>query len=83
MEMASHMTPIFTWTGRDGCQSALWDCFRGRIFNMAANSYPKTAPLCTLTTISTRSATQPQRGELRVRSLVFLVFTKAKNREHL
>ena len=25
--------------GRDGCQSALWDCFGGRIFNMAANSH--------------------------------------------
>ena len=24
--------------GRDGCQSALWDCFEGCIFNMAANS---------------------------------------------
>ena len=24
--------------GRDFCQSALWDCFGGRIFNMAANS---------------------------------------------
>ena len=24
--------------GRDGCQSALWDCFGERIFNMAANS---------------------------------------------
>ena len=24
--------------GRDGCQSALWDCFGGCIFNMAANS---------------------------------------------
>ena len=24
--------------GRDGCQRALWDCFWGRIFNMAANS---------------------------------------------
>ena len=69
--------------GRDGCQSALWDCFRGRIFNMAANSSPQTAPQCTLTTISTRSPTQPQRGELRVRSLALPVFTKAKKREHL
>ena len=24
--------------GRDGCQSALWDCFVRRIFNMAVNS---------------------------------------------
>ena len=24
--------------GRGGCQSALWDCSGGRIFNMAANS---------------------------------------------
>ena len=40
--------------GRDGCQGALWDCFGGRIFNMAANSSPKTVPQCTLTTTSTR-----------------------------
>ena len=26
--------------GRDGCQTALWDCSGGRIFNMAANSSP-------------------------------------------
>ena len=25
-------------SGRDGCQSALWDCFGGHIFNRAANS---------------------------------------------
>ena len=50
---------------------------------MAANSSPKTAPQWTLTTISTRSPTQPQSGELRVRSFVLRVFTKAKNREHL
>ena len=37
--------------GRDGCQSALWDCFGGRIFNMAANSSHRTVPPCTLTTI--------------------------------
>ena len=30
--------------GRDGCQTALWDCFGGRIFNMAANSSPNTVP---------------------------------------
>ena len=27
--------------GRDGCQSALWDCFGERIFKMTANSSPK------------------------------------------
>ena len=37
--------------------------FGGRIFNMAANSFPKTVPQCTLTTISTRSPAQPQSGE--------------------
>ena len=46
--------------GRDGCQSALWDCFGGRIFNMAANSSPKTVPQCT---ISIRSPAHPQSGE--------------------
>ena len=49
--------------GRDGCQSALWDCFSGRIFNMAANSSHRTVPQSTLTTISTRSPAQPQSGE--------------------
>ena len=38
-------------TGGDGCQSALWDCFKGSIFNMAANSSPKIVPQCTLTTV--------------------------------
>ena len=32
--------------GRDGCQRALWDCFGGRIYNMAANLSPKTVPQC-------------------------------------
>ena len=49
--------------GRDSCQSALWDCFGGRIFNMATNSSLRTVPQCTLTTISTRSPAQPQSGE--------------------
>ena len=48
---------------RDGCQSALWDCFGGRSFNMAANLSPKTVPQCTLTTISTRSPMEPHSGE--------------------
>ena len=48
---------------RDGCESALWDCFGGRIFNMASNLSPKTVPQCTFTTISTRSPAQPQSGE--------------------
>ena len=39
-------------TGGDGCQSALWDSFKGSIFNMAANSSPKIVPQCSLTTIS-------------------------------
>ena len=33
------------------------------IFNMAANLSPKTVPQRTLTTISTRSPSQPQGGE--------------------
>ena len=48
---------------RDGFSSALWHCFGGRIFNVAANLSPKTVPQCTFTTISTRSLAQPQRGE--------------------
>ena len=35
----------------------------GRIFNMAANLFPKTVPQCTLTIISTRSSAQPRSGE--------------------
>ena len=50
--------------GWDGCQTALWDCFGGRIFNMAANSSPNTVPQCPLTTITTRSPAQPQGGKL-------------------
>ena len=46
--------------GRDGWQSVLWDCFGRRIFNMAANSFPKTVPQCT---ISIRSPAQSQSGE--------------------
>ena len=41
-------------TGSGVCQTALWDCFGGRIFNMAANSSLKTVPQCTLTTSTTR-----------------------------
>ena len=41
--------------GRDGCQSALWDCFGDRICRHAS---PKTVPQCTLTTISTCSPAQ-------------------------
>ena len=37
--------------GRDGCESALWDGFGGRTFNMTANSSPKTVPQCTFTTM--------------------------------
>ena len=53
-------------------QKAFWDCFGERIFNMAANSFPKTVPQCTLTTISTRSPAQPQRGTFRLQSFLFL-----------
>ena len=35
----------------------------GRIFNMAANSSPKTVPECTSTVILTRFLAQPQSGE--------------------
>ena len=50
--------------GRDGCQSALWDCFKGWICHHAEKASPKIVPQCTLTTISTRSPAQPQSGEL-------------------
>ena len=43
---------------RDGCQSALWDCFGGRICRHVENMSPKTVPQCTLTTISSRSPAQ-------------------------
>ena len=51
-------------TGSRWLSSALWDCFGGRTFNMAANLCPKTVPQCTLTTISTQSSAQSQSGEL-------------------
>ena len=34
--------------GRDDCQSALWDCFWGRICRHVENGCPKTVPQCTL-----------------------------------
>ena len=34
--------------GRDGCQSALWDCFGGRICHHVENSSPKAVTQCTL-----------------------------------
>ena len=33
--------------GRDGCQSALWDCFEGQIWRHNENASPKTVPQCT------------------------------------
>ena len=50
--------------GQDGCQSAFWDCFVGRICRHVENASPKTIPQCTLVTISTRSLAQPRSGEL-------------------
>ena len=49
--------------GGDGCQSALWNCFWGRIYRHVENASLKTVPQWTLTTISTRSPAQHQRGE--------------------
>ena len=34
--------------GRDDCQSALWDCFGGRICHHVENASPKAVPQCTL-----------------------------------
>ena len=69
--LSSKIQSLSRRAGRDGCQSALWDCFRRRIFNMAANSIPKTVPQCTLTAISTWFPTQPQRGELKPLGFTF------------
>ena len=33
--------------GRDGCQSALWDCFGGQFRRHNENASPKTVPQCT------------------------------------
>ena len=33
--------------GRDGCQSALWDCFGGQMCRHVVNASPKTVPQCT------------------------------------
>ena len=59
-------SPLWGCTG-DGLQMVV-RCIMallnwGRIFNMAANSSPKTVPQCTLTTISTRSLSQHRSGE--------------------
>ena len=62
--------------GHDSCQSALWDCFGGHIFNMVANLSPKIVPQCTLTTILTRSPTQPQSGEYSFHKLKSHVTSK-------
>ena len=65
--------------GRDDCQSALWDCFGGRIFNVAANSSIKTVPQCTLTTISTRTSAQPQSGQWK--RLWMMIMSRASDNE--
>ena len=41
-------------SGWDGCQSALWGCFGGRICRHVEYASPKTVPQSTLTTISSR-----------------------------
>ena len=33
-------------TGRDGCESALWDCLGGQICRHVENASPKTVPQC-------------------------------------
>ena len=48
---------------RDGFKVHCGTLFGVRIFNMAANLFPKIVPQCTLTIISTRSPAQPQNGE--------------------
>ena len=50
-------------SGRGGCQSALWDCFSGRISRHVENASPKKVPQCTSTTIWTRSPAQTRSGE--------------------
>ena len=46
-----------------GCESALWDCFWGRICRQVENASPKTVPQCTLTTsnpVSRATSNQPR-----------------------
>ena len=61
-------------SSRGGCQSALWDCFSGRICRHVENASPKKVPQCTLTTISTRSPAQPRSGEYHEDILVLCQF---------
>ena len=51
--------------------SALWDCFGGRIFNMAANLSPKTVSQCAFTTISTGLPRNLEEANLIARILNF------------
>ena len=39
--MTTSYSPLWSCTGRDGCQSALWDCFGGQIFAMLKIRPPK------------------------------------------
>ena len=61
-------------SSRGGCQSALWDCFSGRICRHVENASPKKVPQCTLTTISTRSP-----GNLEVANItrIFLFYVNS------
>ena len=59
LNLSIHPFEVVRETGSRWLSSALWDCFGGRIFKMAANLCPKTVPQCTLTTISTWSPAQP------------------------
>ena len=59
-------------TGRDGCQSALWDCFGGRICRHVENR-----PTMHLTTIATRSPAQPQSGKCKPSCLKSLPQTQS------
>ena len=52
-------------TGRDGCQSALWDCFGGTNLPPCWKCVPQNSPTVHLTTIWTRSPAQPQSGGLK------------------
>jgi len=49
---ATHIGQFEVAQETEWLSSALWDCFGGRIFNMAANSSPKNSPTNHLAPVS-------------------------------
>ena len=61
MHFDNHFDPASC--AQHGCESALWDCFGGRICRHVENASPKTVPQCTLTTsnpVSRATSNQPR-----------------------